>query len=273
MKGMFDLTGKVAIVIGGNGRLGKQFCRSLHSYGAKVYCCDIKIDDAIHKMDSEPERYVTVKLDATKKEELVAFRERIKKNDGRLDILVNSTTMKGKDFYLPFEDVSLESWDIGILGNLTMPFLAIQAFAPLMVEQKNGSIINISSHYGMVGNDQRIYEGSNLDEVYVDSKEPAKKRLYSHGVYNAAKGGLINFTRYLAAYYGHNNIRVNCISPGGIHNPDENKEFLRRYSEKVPLGRKAHEHEVNGAVVFLASDASTYITGHNLVIDGGYTIW
>ena len=181
--------------------------------------------------------------------------------------------MKGDDFYLPFEEVSLEGWEVGLLGNLTIPFLTIQTFIPTMKKNKSGSIINIASHYGLVGNDQSIYEGANLNKVYTKGDKENKTRIYSHGVYNAAKGGLINFTRYLSAYYGKYNIRVNCISPGGIYNKDENEIFLEKYAKKVPLGRKAKPCEINGALILLASDASSYITGHNLVVDGGYTIW
>ncbi len=158
------------------------------------------------------------------------------------------------------------------MGNLTIPFLTIQSFIPVMVKQQKGSIINIASHYGIVGNDQRIYEDSNLHKIYVKN-HPGIKQIYSHGVYNAAKGGLINFTRYLAAYYGKYNIRVNCISPGGIYQKNENKIFVEKYSNKTPLGRKANPDEINGAVIFLASETSSYVTGHNLVVDGGYTIW
>ena len=187
-------------------------------------------------------------------------------------MLINSTTSKGNDFYLPFEEVSLEGWEIGMKGNLTVPFLTIQAFIPVMREQRSGSIINISSIYGIVGNDQSIYEGSNLHEIYVKDS-PDIKQIYSHGVYNASKGGLTNFTRYLAAYYGKYNVRINTITPGGIYYPNENETFLKKYSAKVPLGRKAKPDEVNGALVFLASDASSYVSGHNLVVDGGYSIW
>jgi NAD(P)-dependent dehydrogenase (short-subunit alcohol dehydrogenase family) len=141
-----------------------------------------------------------------------------------------------------------------------------------MRKKKSGSIINISSIYGIVGNDQSIYEGSNLHEVYAKDS-PNIKQVYSHGVYNAAKGGLNAFTRYLAAYYGKDNIRVNTITPGGIYNENENEVFLKKYSSKVPLGRKAYRDEMNGALIYLASDASKYVTGHNLIVDGGYTIW
>lgn len=272
---MFRLDGKVAVVIGGMGYLGKQFCRALLEYGASVYCCDVQAN-----LSQEDERFFhgvrsnlhPVTLDAAKQADLHRLAKEIQDEHGRVDILVNTTTMKGNDFYLPFEEVSLEGWEMGLLGNLTIPFLAIQAFIPYMKGRGSGSIINIASHYGLVGNDQRIYEGSNLHELYV-KESPQITRVYAHGVYNAAKGGLINFTRYLAAYYGEHNIRVNTISPGGIYYERENAEFLKRYSEKVPLGRKAKVDEVNGALVFLASDASSYVTGHNLVVDGGYTCW
>lgn len=276
MKDIFNLDNKVAIVFGGNGYLGKQFCESLLEYGAKVYSCDINFlesEETKALQDKYSERFQMIKVDATSKEELIKLRDHITEKDKRVDILVNTTTMKGKDFYSPFEEVSLEGWNIGLSGNLTIPFLTIQTFIPVMKKQRSGSIINIASHYGIVGNDQRIYIGANLNNVYVTGASKEKSRIYSHGVYNAAKGGLINFTRYLAAYYGEYNIRVNCISPGGIYNKNENATFLKKYSEKVPLGRKANPDEINGALIFLASDASSYVTGHNLVVDGGYTIW
>ncbi len=275
MRNLFDLDDRVAIVFGGNGYLGKQFCKILLEYGAKVYNCDVAFSeqgDSDKLLKDYAKKYFQMKVDASNKEELQKLKKDIMKKEKTVDILVNSITMKGNDFYLPFDEVSLEGWNIGLMGNLTIPFLTIQTFIPIMKDQKSGSIINISSHYGMVGNDQRIYEGSNLHEIYVKDS-PDLKRIYSHGVYNAAKGGLINFTKYLAAYYGEQNIRVNCLSPGGVYYESENETFLNKYSSKVPLGRKANRDEINGALIFLASNASTYVTGHNLVVDGGYTIW
>jgi NAD(P)-dependent dehydrogenase (short-subunit alcohol dehydrogenase family) len=272
---LFDLTKKVAVVFGGNGYLGLQFCGALLEHGAKVYSCDIIVDRSRKIKNYEkkyPERFEILKVDASIKEELIELRGYITEREKAIDVLVNSIYLKGKDWYLPFEEVSLEGWNIGLMGHLTIPFLTIQTFIPDMKKQRSGSIINLSSHYGLVGNDQRIYVGSNLHEVYL-KKSSDLNRIYSPGVYNAAKGGLINFTRYLAAYYGEYNIRVNCISPGGIRNDNENETFVRKYSEKVPLGRKANPDEINGALIFLASDASTYVTGHNLIVDGGYTIW
>ncbi len=267
MDNIFSIEGKVIVVFGGSGNLGKVICSYMANHGAVVYSCDIRHDESAKQ---ENINYET--LDATEKSHIVSLRNKILEKQGHVDVLVNSVTMKGTDFYLPFEEVSLEGWEIGMKGNLTIPFLTTQAFIPGMKKRREGSIINISSHYGLVGNDQRIYEGSNLQDVY--GKSPSKtKRIYSHGVYNAAKGGLNNFTRYLAAYYGADNIRVNTVSPGGLLHKGENETFLKKYGEKVPLGRKGEFEEIIGAVVFLASNASTYVTGHNLVVDGGYTCW
>lgn len=272
---MFSLKNKVVVLFGGNGYLGKHFCEALLNHGAILYCCDINIaeDEQILEFKSNfNSRYHLKKIDATDPLALKELYNEILKDQKSIDVLVNSTTSKGNDFYLPFEEVSLEGWEIGLKGNLTSAFLTIQTFIPKMREQKSGSIINISSIYGILGNDQSIYEGSNLHEIYVKDS-PKIKQIYSHGVYNAAKGGLNNFTRYLAAYYGKYNVRVNTITPGGIYYPKENDTFLKKYNAKVPLGRKANPDEINGALIFLASDASSYITGHNLIVDGGFSIW
>lgn len=263
---MFDLKGKVTIIFGGSGILGTEFLKTLVTHNATVISCDLK--SPTQKLKGVE----YVEINALDKTELNNLSDKILKDYGRIDVLINCVTAKGDDFYLPFEEVSLEGWNIGLSGNLTIPFLTVQSFIKQMVKQKSGSIINISSIYGIVGNDQRIYEGSNLHEIYVD-KSPGIERIYSHGVYNASKGGLINFTRYLAAYYGKDNIRVNCITPGGIEYPHENEVFVQKYSEKVPLHRKAKKDEMNGALIYLASDASSYVTGHNLIVDGGYSCW
>jgi NAD(P)-dependent dehydrogenase (short-subunit alcohol dehydrogenase family) len=272
---MFRLDNKIAVIFGGSGYLGQQLCKVLVEQGATVYNYDIKagkseIVDVLENKYSK--QYNFIKLDASNPKQVKKEAKKLFEKEKRIDILVTSTTMKGNDFYLPFEDVSLEGWNIGLMGNLTLPFIIIQAFIPYMREQKKGSVINISSHYGLVGNDQSIYEGSNLHEIYVKDS-PDITQIFSHGVYNAAKGGLNNFTRYLAAYYGKYNVRVNTVSPGGIWMEGENETFLKKYGAKVPLGRKANPDEINGAIVYLASDASTYVTGHNLVVDGGYSIW
>jgi len=272
---MFSLDNKVVVLVGGNGYLGRQFSRAILEFDGILHTLDIDTTEyeEITKLKQKyGDRFHVHAVDCTRKEEIAVARDIIFDKEKHIDVLINTATMKYSDFYRPFEEVSLEGWNIGIMGNLTIPFLTIQAFIPVMVKQQKGSIINIASHYGIVGNDQRIYEGANLHEIYVND-DPNIKQIYSHGVYNAAKGGLINFTRYLAAYYGKDNIRVNCVSPGGIYHEGENETFVKNYSERTPLGRKARPYEINGAVIFLASDASTYVTGHNLVVDGGWTAW
>ena len=265
---IFDLTGKNIILFGGNGILGKQFANALLDFNANVISCDIK-DYNVKLKNKNIEYHV---FDALDEKELLKKRDSIIDKYKKIDVIINSLTAKHNDFYLPFDEVSLEGWEIGLKGNLTLPFMICKAFIKQLCDQQFGSIINISSVYGLVGNDQSIYEGSNLHEIYV-SNSPDINQIYSHGVYNASKGGLNNFTRYLAAYYGKYNIRVNTISPGGIETPKENEIFLKKYAEKTPLGRKAKPNEINGALIYLASDASSYVTGHNLVVDGGFTAW
>jgi NAD(P)-dependent dehydrogenase (short-subunit alcohol dehydrogenase family) len=265
---LFDLTDKNVILFGGSGILGKEFSKVLLDYNANVISCDLR--ESEEKIDSPKIEYVT--FDAGEENQLNDFRDKIIEKYKRIDVIVNCLTAKYDDFYLPFDEVSLKGWEIGLRGNLTVPFMICKAFINQLCEQRSGSIINISSVYGLVGNDQSIYEGSNLHEIYVKDS-PDITQIYSHGVYNAAKGGLNNFTRYLAAYYGKYNVRVNTISPGGIEYPKENDTFLKKYGAKTPLGRKAKATEMNGALIYLASDASSYVTGHNLVVDGGFTCW
>lgn len=266
MKDLFDLSGKIVLLFGGSGILGTEFSKALLDYNATVVSCDLAIPE--HPLKGIDYRQVN----AGNEEELIVFRDQILETYKRVDVIINSVTAKHNDFYLPFDEVSLEGWEIGLRGNLTVPFIVCKTFINQLCEQRSGSIINISSVYGLVGNDQSIYEGSNLHEIYVKDS-PDITQIYSHGVYNAAKGGLNNFTRYLAAYYGKYNVRVNTISPGGIEYPKENETFLKKYGAKTPLGRKAKKNEINGAVIYLASDASSYVTGHNLVVDGGFTAW
>lgn len=268
MSNLFDLKNKNIIVFGGNGLLGREFIQTLCDHNAIVISCDINETPSSEKINTVD----YYNIDLSNEKELESLRDRLIEKYQKIDVLVISLTAKYNDFYLPFDEVSTEGWEVGLKGNLTVPFIITRTFINHMKENKSGSIINISSVYGLVGNDQSIYEGSNLHEIYVKDS-PNIKQIYSHGVYNAAKAGLNNFTRYLAAYYGKDNIRVNTISPGGIEYPNENDVFLKKYGAKTPLGRKAKKHEMNGALVFLASDSSSYVTGHNLVVDGGFTCW
>ena len=187
---------------------------------------------------------------------------------------IYSVTAKPHDFYAPFTECSLEGWQSVIHTELDGLFLVAQEVGRAMEKKEQGNIILISSIYGVVGNDQRLYEGSNLAKLYADKEsEKERSQIYSHSVYPVVKGGIISLTRYLAAYWGGKNIRVNCISPGGVYHEGENETFVKKYSEKVPLGRKAEVREISGTVVYLASDESSYVTGQNIIVDGGWTVW
>ena len=266
----FDLSNKIALVIGGRGVLGRRFCDTFQKNGAHVYAADLP------SSETEKQQGINVShldVDVRDPESVSRLIDNVLASEPQIDILVYSVTAKPKDFYAPFTECSLEGWRFVLQTELDGLFLLTQKVGKVMEEAGRGSIILLSSIYGIVGNDQRIYEGSNLHEVYLGNEESSPKRIFSHPVYAAAKGAVISLTRYLAAYWGHQNIRVNCISPGGLAHPGENAEFVKRYSERVPMHRKADPDEISGAALFLASDASSYVTGHNLVVDGGWTAW
>jgi NAD(P)-dependent dehydrogenase (short-subunit alcohol dehydrogenase family) len=266
MSDSFRLQGRSVLILGGRGYLGREFSRAFVAAGARVCAADRSPvppageDDVSHVIvDVASEAGVA---------EVVAAAAR---DMGRLDVMVYAVTAKPRDFYKPLEECSLEGWQTIMRAELDGLFLACREAGRAMAPA-GGSIVLLSSIYGVVGNDQRIYEGANLAEVYGGASErPA--RTYSHAGYAAAKGGVVSMTRFLAAYWGTAGIRVNCISAGGVRHEDENEQFVRRYSERVPMGRKARPEEIADAVLFLASDRSSYMTGHNLVVDGGWSIW
>lgn len=276
IKEKFDLNGKNALVVGGRGFLGRRFSAALAEFGAKVFSADLVEPSLAAARDSSivasDQTIKQFNCDVTDPASVKRMVEEVSAAAERIDVLVYSVTAKPKDFYVPFTECSLEGWQLVLRAELDGLFLVTQSVGKIMERAGGGSMIFLSSIYGIVGNDQHIYEGSNLRELYLgDTSET--KQVYAHPVYAAAKGAVISLTRFLAAYWGDNNIRVNCVSPGGLAHPGENEEFLKRYSEHVPLGRKGGLDDVSGAVVYLASDASSYVTGHNLVVDGGWTAW
>jgi NAD(P)-dependent dehydrogenase (short-subunit alcohol dehydrogenase family) len=276
---MFDLKEKVILVVGGRGYLGRDFCYYLNKQNATIISADLKeISKAALKSKDKKSQsgVIQVDIDVTDKDSVSQVVDQIVQKYGKIDVLVFSVTVKPNDFYLPYTECSLEGWQSVIHAELDGVFLVTQKVGRVMEIQQNGSMILLSSMYGVVGNDQRIYKNSNLDSLYADNEnnnESEKKQIYSHSVYPTVKGGIISLTRYLAAYWGENNIRVNCISPGGIAHVGENEEFVTQYSERVPLGRKGNLDEISPSIVYLASDESNYITGQNLIIDGGWTAW
>jgi len=275
---MFDLNGKVVLVVGGRGFLGRDFCYYLNKQKATVISADLEESSRAALLSDKKKNQsgiTQMNIDVTDSNSISNVIEQIIDKYKRIDVLVYSVSTKPKDFYLPYTECSLEGWQKVIHVELDGVFLVTKKIGQIMEKQQNGgSIILLSSMYGVVGNDQRIYEGANLDSIYVDKDENSEvKKIYSHSVYSVVKGGLISLARYLAAYWGEKNIRVNCISPGGVSHSGENSTFVAKYSYKVPLGRKAEVDEISGGVVFLASDASKYMTGQNLIVDGGWTAW
>jgi 2-deoxy-D-gluconate 3-dehydrogenase len=269
----FNLEGRAAVVTGGAGLLGTEFCRTLAEAGAAVVVADLNRDAAgkiAHGLAEAGYAATGFGLDVTRIEstrELVAVTLR---EFGRLDILVNSAALDPK--FDPdaaakgiapgaFEDYPLEQWNAALNVNLTGLFLVTQACVQPMLDQgEKGSIINICSTYGLNGPDQRIY--------VKDGTRVAYKPVY----YTTTKAGVMGFTKYLAAYYAGTEIRVNALTPGGVYNNHE-EYFVKNYSAKTILGRMANRDEMNGALLFLASDASSYMTGNNVVVDGGWTAW
>lgn len=267
----FSLDGRVALVTGGAGLLGRQFTQALGQAGADVVVADLEHQAAeahAKQLSKQGINAFAVGVDVTDPESTANMVQSTVKEFGRLDILVNSAAMDPKfdpenmdaQSANAFETYPLESWKNAIDVNLTGMFLACQAAARQMLSQNYGVIINICSTYGLVGPDQRIYERPDGPDQF--------KPVY----YSVSKAGVLGLTRYLATYYAGKPIRVNALTPGGIYNQHDDT-FLKAYSARTVMGRMADMDEMNGAVVFLASVASSYMTGANLVVDGGWTAW
>jgi len=269
----FKLKDRTAVVTGGAGLLGAEFCRALAEAGASVAVVDLNAEAAERAADDLTRAgYLAraVAADITRPEALAGMIQRVLSTFGRLDILVNSAGLDPK--FDPealakgispgrFEDYPLEQWNQALAVNLTGMFLVTQAcIQPMLAQGKRGSIINLCSTYGLNGPDQRIYRKQGRPQTF--------KPVY----YSVTKAGVLGFTKYLAAYYAGTEIRVNALTPGGVFNQHD-ETFVANYSAKTILGRMARKDEMNGALLFLASDASSYMTGANVVVDGGWSAW
>ena len=265
---IFDVKHKNIVLTGASGTLGSQYSHFLSAAGANMILVDL--DDKKNKMLEKQivKKYHTkcksYLADISNKEEIKNISSKIISEFRTIDGLINnagftSTFAKKqtKSYVTSFEEFPLELWNKTLAVNLTGVFLCSQEFGKVMAKRKKGVIINIASHYGLIGADQRIYgkSGLNLSASYA-----------------ASKAGIVNLTRYLASYWRKKNIRVNTLTPGGVLNrKHHSREFVKKYSERTILNRMANENEYNGAILFLISDASSYMTGGNLVIDGGWT--
>lgn len=257
---MFSLRDKIAVITGGLGLLGTEYVKTLAAAGAKVVIFDIRLPPTGHVLKklsrTKPIQFYVV--DITKPAEVRAALATVTQKWGIPSILINNAAIN----FVPkkgetgaFENYPLDQWDAVLAVNLTGILVCSQIIGGAMAKNGGGSIINISSTYGVVSPDQRIYSN------YI---KPVS--------YSVTKSGVLNFTRYLATYWAKKNIRVNTLVPGGVFDNQE-KEFVKKYSEKTPMGRMAKNNEFNGAILFLASDASSYMTGAELVVDGGWTAW
>jgi NAD(P)-dependent dehydrogenase (short-subunit alcohol dehydrogenase family) len=272
MTNAFDVSGRAVIVTGGAGLLGREYARALVGAGASVILADINRDSVTavaEEIGERPGAAIGVAVDITDETSVAELVRTTLKAFGRIDGLVNNAAVnpsfggdRTSEFDLPFEQYSLALWNRALSVNLTGMFLCAREVAPTMLAQQRGVIVNVSSTYGLVGPDQRLYE----------AERPGERRGYKPVAYSVTKSGVLGFTHYLAAYWAGTGIRVNTLTPGGVLT-DQSEEFVRRYSARTPLGRMADSHEYSAALLFLLSDASSYMTGANLVVDGGWTAW
>lgn len=246
----FTLDGRIAIVTGSSGLLGRRHVEALQGAGATVIGVDVH------------------DVDVTNPPSILALRDRVLREHGRIDVIVNNAAVNDmvenplqSAQASRFENYPLELWKRVLDVNVTGMFLCCQILGAAMAQQKQGSIINIASTYGVVAPDQSIYRD-----------EDGSQNFFKSAAYPTSKGAVIMFTKFLATYWGSIGVRVNALSPGGVQN-GQSPTFIRRYSEKTPLGRMANDNDYEGALVFLASDASSYMTGQNLIVDGGWTTW
>lgn len=263
----FRLDGRVVLLTGAAGLLGRRHARTCLDAGAMVALIDT---DARGLAALESELGTNARAITTDITDPVSVRAMVDATlgaFGRLDVLVNNAAIDPKfdrgvlgDKAVGFEEFPLAAWQASLAVNVTGMFLCTQAAAKPMLERGGGVVINVSSTYGMVGPDQRMYQ------------EPGKPALFKPISYSVTKSAVYGFTKYLAAYWAGKNIRVNALTLGGVEN-DQDPSFIARYSAKTPLGRMAKPDEYAGALLFLASDASSYMTGSNLVVDGGWTAW
>ena len=255
-----SLKNKVVIITGGSGILGNTLIEELIKYNAKIFTIDLKFK----KVDNE--NLVYFKGDITSKKDLSKFFKIVKSKVDAVDIIINNAASKSNDlkkYFNNFEDYDLNIWKEVIDVNITGPFLVTQTFSGLLKKsKKNPSVINISSIYGVIAPDQRIYKGAKYLEQNINT--PA--------CYSVSKSAILGFTNYLSTYWLKYGIRANSISPGGIFS-GQNKNFLKNYNKKVPLNRMANVNEITDSIIFLCSDKSTYINGQNIIIDGGLSKW
>ncbi len=264
LKELMELNGRVALVTGAAGHIGGVICESLAELGASIALIDLDQTacEAVAERITKPYNAQTLSLavDLTNLEDVRSTPEKVTEKLGRLDIVIHCAAYGGDTKFpgwaVPFDEQSPEAWDRALRVNLTSAFVLAQAARPSLAQSAHGTLVFVSSIYGLVGPDMSLYDGTSM-------ANPAG--------YNASKGGLLQLMRYLATVLAPD-IRVNAISPGGILR-QQPEMFQERYRMRTPLGRMGTEEDLKGAIAYLSTDLSLYVTGHNLVVDGGWTIW
>ena len=264
----FSLAGKVAVVTGAGGLLGRYHCLALAEAGATVVATDVDANGCEAVARESGRSSMAFAADVSEPESVRVLTEAVLERCGRIDVLVNNAAINDK-FESPaaalessrFENYPLDLWQRSLNVNVTGPFLCCQAIGAEMARAGRGSIINLASTYASVAPDQSLYRDAE-----------GRQRFYKSPVYPTTKAAVLALTRFLAAYWGPSGVRVNALSPGGVENAQDDF-FIHEYARRTPLGRMAAPNDFMGALTFLASDASSYVNGANLVVDGGFTIW
>jgi NAD(P)-dependent dehydrogenase (short-subunit alcohol dehydrogenase family) len=262
-----EVKDKVVLITGATGVLGTVYCDAFGAGGARVVLVDLPQRDPVRRAAELEARHagqaLGIPCDVGEEAEVRGLAARVLERFGRIDVVINNAAATSEflasrgDHFGPFETYPLWSWDANIRTNLTGPFLVCREFGQAMRKSGGGSVVNVCSIYGLVGPHHDIY------------RDLAFRAVVS---YSASKAGVLGLTRWLASYWAKDGIRVNAVTPGGVHN-DQDPEFVRRYVALAPMGRMADRRDLVGIMLFLASDASSYCTGQNFIVDGGWTAW
>jgi NAD(P)-dependent dehydrogenase (short-subunit alcohol dehydrogenase family) len=270
-KDIFSVKDKVIIITGGAGFLGLQYAEALGNAGAQVIIFDAKdrasIEENVAPLLKTGMRIESESVDITNESEVERAVQKVAETYGRIDALINNAAMAAplggaqiNAQFLPYEDYPVDLWEKELKINLTGTMICTKAVAPIMMKQKYGSIINGASEVSVIAHDHRLYNDS-------------ENKKFKSIAYVTTKAALLGFTRQWAARLGAYNVRVNTFSPTGVQTPVHTKDFVERYGATTMFGRMAQVGEYNGTIIFLCSDASSYMTGHNLIVDGGKSAW